>query len=116
MKITTFIFLISIFYTILSCEKSDIAKGTPDCIRSKIELIQEEEVRNPPAEIWKYDYKGMEVYYITAYCCDIPSELYDSDCNLICHPDGGITGNGDGQCTDFASERSNGSLVWKDSR
>jgi hypothetical protein len=112
----TIINLIFFIFIVLSCEKSDIAKDTPDCIRTKIVAIQEEEVRNPPAEVWKYDYRGMEVYYFTAYCCDIPAELYDKDCNFICQPDGGITGCGDGQCADFASERTNGSLIWKDSR
>lgn len=116
--ITQMLLLISIIALIevTSCNKPDVPKGTPKCIISKIKQIESEAVRNPPAEVWQYDYKGQSVFYITSYCCDVPSELYDADCNLICRPDGGFIGSGDGTCTDFFSNRSNEKLIWKDGR
>jgi hypothetical protein len=97
-----------------SCEKSD--EGTPPCINQKITAMQQAPVRNPPGSVWQYLYNGQTVYYIPADCCDQYSELYDSKCNLICAPDGGLVGNGDGRCPDFVANRSNEQLIWQDNR
>ena len=99
-----------------ACGKTDVPAGTPSCIKKKIRQINNDPVRNPPAEVWRYDYKGQKVYYIPPYCCDMYGDLYDSKCNLICHPDGGLSGNGDGNCTDFFASRTNGKLIWQDNR
>jgi hypothetical protein len=72
----------------------------------------------------RYDYDGEAVggavtlvYYVPPSSgADVTSELYNKQNELLCAPDGGITGQGDGQCTDFASERSNGCIVWADTR
>jgi hypothetical protein len=42
--------------------------------------------------------------------------LYDAGGDMICAPDGGLTGKGDGKCPDFLSIRKNEALVWKDTR
>ena len=44
------------------------------------------------------------------------SDLYDADGNLLGHPDGGITGQGDGKLPDFQEERSDEQVVWADDR
>lgn len=83
------------------------------------QLIQELEQAtpaNPPAKIYRYTYKGQEVYFLTGRCCDIPSKLYDMNGNVLCKPDGGITGKGDGRCPDFFEKRSNEALIWEDKR
>jgi len=50
----------------------------------------------------KCNYKGKEVNYKPAErCCDQMGEVRDTSGNIICHPDGGITGKGDGKCPDF---------------
>ncbi|MEO8147382.1 MAG: hypothetical protein ABI723_07085 [Bacteroidia bacterium] len=86
----------------------------PTCISDKIEEIKNEPVWNPPAEVYQYHYNGSIVYYITSHCCDIPSILYDENCNVICNPDGGFVGTGDERCPDFFSKRKCEVLVWKD--
>jgi hypothetical protein len=119
MKKTTIIILalsVIAMFCFNSCEKLDVPSDTPNCIKRKIKQIKSDEVRNPPASVWRYDYNGQTVYFIPQYCCDIPSELYDSDCNLICSPDGGLTGTGDNKCTDFFSKRTNEKLIWQDDR
>lgn len=78
------------------CERIDTPWGTPNCINDKIKQILAEGVWNPPAKIYSYQYSGRKVYYFPPRCCDIPSTLYDDNCNVICHPDGGYTGGGDG--------------------
>lgn len=105
---------------LLSCSKD---KGTtkssdqvPACLAQRIHEIESEPPADPRAEIWRYDYNGKTVYHLLPSCCDQMSELYDDRCNLICHPDGGITGQGDGNCTDFFSTRQNGVMMWKDTR
>lgn len=97
------------------CEE-DVMKGTPPCVREKISEIAREDVRNPPAKVYSYRYEGRTVYFIPSRCCDIPSELYDENCNLLCAPDGGITGSGDGKCADFFSTRTDEHLLWEDTR
>jgi hypothetical protein len=81
-----------------------------------IQEIKSENVWNPPAEIWQYYYNGKVVYYIPPRCCDIPGKLFNENGNLVCNPDGGITGGGDGGCIDFFDNRSDEKLIWKDKR
>ena len=70
-----------------------------------------------PGGVWKYRYKGATVFYVPRLaCCDIMSDLYDIHGDLICHPDGGIAGSGDGRCPDFPEERNDGQQLWGDSR
>lgn len=86
------------------------------CEASLISHLKTEPVRNPPAELWRYGIDGATYYYITAYCCDMYSDLYDENCTLICHPDGGITGSGDGKCGELTAGLAHGILVWRDER
>jgi hypothetical protein len=68
-----------------------------------------------PGAVWRYQYKGAVVFYVPPrWCCDIKSWLYDSAGNVVCRPDGGIAGAGDGKCPDFFRERSEGELLWSD--
>lgn len=111
--------LLTIAFIVLftACEKrANVATGISICLEEKIRQIEAEPVRNPPASIWQYQYKGQTVYYIPPYCCDFYGDLYDADCNLICHPDGGLSGGGDGKCADFFSTRTNEKLIWQDTR
>ena len=94
-------------------------KGTndiPSCIQKKIDQIKSVPKWNPPAEVNEYIYQGRHVYLFSADCCDQFNELYDSNCNYICAPSGGITGKGDMKCTDFSTTSQFVKLVWKDPR
>ena len=98
------------------CSKEDVAKGTPDCIKNRIKEIANADVWNPPAKIYRYSYNGRKVFFIPQRCCDIPSQLLDEDCNVICQPDGGFSGSGDGACSDFFTARTGEQLIWEDDR
>ena len=102
-------------YLLTACEKPDLAIAVPNCIENKIQDIQNAPVENPPKEVWLWEYNGVSYYYFTAACCDQFSELYDADCNLVCAPDGGFTGMGDGNCVPGILNATK-TLIWKDPR
>jgi|SRR5690242_9819847 len=110
------VILAALFAFLQKCDDDALPQGTPDCLRDKISEIASEDVWNPPAKIYSYTYDGRKVYFIPQRCCDIPSVLLDENCNTICAPDGGFSGRGDGQCTDFFDSRKNERLVWEDPR
>ncbi len=101
-------------------EKKDEKKITedklPKCVQALIVKFLEEGKQNPPRKIIRYQYKNKTVYYVPPICCDQYSDLYDANCNLMGHPDGGITGKGDGKFTDFSKMATNENVVWKDKR
>ena len=106
-----------------SKQNADAAKGgdgtatpTPTCINEMIKGFASAEKANPPRKIFSYTYQGKIVYYVPAICCDFYSDLYDAQCKLLGHPDGGITGKGDGKLPDFTTAKSNEKLVWEDNR
>ena len=88
----------------------------PPFVDALIARLEAEPVANPPAEIWRYTYGGRPVWYVPPQCCDIPSQLYESDGDAICQPDGGFSGRGDGRCPDFGATRRDGVRVWVDPR
>lgn len=90
--------------------------GNPAWVNARIAQYQNAPVGNPPQSIWQYEYRGQTVYYIPPQCCDQFSQVYDSSGKIICAPDGGFTGAGDGKCSDFFKVAKKGVLIWKDSR
>jgi len=112
------LWIISLFLFVSGCFNSKNTKvdDIPICIQDIIKKHQKEEKQNPPINIYSYSYRGMTVYYETAPCCDMFSNLYNKECILLGHPDGGITGRGDGKFLDFATVATNQKLVWEDKR
>lgn len=119
-KWITFVLSGFLLLVLWGCEDKNLPdkmpRGIPECIQKKIISIAEHPVWNPPAKVYSYQYKGQTVYYFPPRCCDIPSLLYDENCNFICSPDGGLSGGGDGQCSDFSSTRTGEKLIWEDTR
>jgi hypothetical protein len=88
----------------------------PVWLQKRIDAVLAERKRNPLTHIYQYQYGGQTVYYISAPCCDQYSELFDRKGKLVCNPDGGMTGKGDGRCPDFNKKKANEKLVWQDPR
>jgi len=88
----------------------------PQWLNQVIQQLNNEPVANPPASVTQYDYEGQIVYYVPPQYADIWSTLYGPVGDIIGHPDGGISGNGDGRAKDFLQERKNGILIWADER
>ncbi|WP_231403080.1 DUF6970 domain-containing protein [Hymenobacter guriensis] len=80
------------------------------------ELGATEKPQNPKARILSYRLDGQLVYYFNAPCCDQYSTLYSAKGTVLCRPDGGFTGRGDGKCPDFEKKRTEERLVWEDPR
>jgi hypothetical protein len=95
---------------------SSTESGNPAWVDDLIALFSAQPVGNPPQSIYSYEYKGQTVYYVAPQCCDQYSRLYDAEGTLLCAPDGGIIGSGDGRCPDFCKERKNERLIWRDHR
>src|SRR5688572_5067354 len=92
------------------CHKDEFPDGTPRCVRKKI--LGERE--NCLQKVYRYQYNGNEVYlFVNSNCPDAYDELCSKDCDLICYPTGGLSGNGDGNCTDFSQNATGESLIWE---
>ncbi len=101
----------------LSCRSPRTnTQNLSSCINNKIEAFKSDSVQNPPRTITEYTYKGSKVYYIPGPCCDQYSDVFDTKCNLLGHPDGGLTGKGDGSLPGFFDEATDAKVVWKDER
>lgn len=91
-------------------------ESLPTWVRTLIHDLEAAPVANPPAMIARYEYKGAVVYFLPQRCCDVWSDLYRADGTVVCHPDGGITGKGDGGCSDFFAQRTKEQIIWRDPR
>lgn len=69
-----------------------------------------------PMTIRQFEYQDAVVYHFASQCCDQFNYLYDTIGNVICAPDGGISGRGDGKCSDFAKTSIAGSIIWEDKK
>lgn len=98
-----------------ACNKASIEQ-LPKCINQKIAALKAEPKANPAAEVHLYNYNGKKVYLFNSPCCDQYNTAYDSECNYVCAPSGGITGKGDRKCLDFNATATYIKLVWKDDR
>ncbi len=105
-----------LFITMVALCNKENKNQVPSCIQNRIDAIKREAKWNPPAEVNEYLFNGKKVYLFTADCCDQFITLVDASCNTICAPSGGITGKGDGKCTDFYETAKHLRLVWKDQR
>ncbi len=110
-----FLIVISVSILLAGCSQAT-QSANPAWVDKLITQYESDVVGNPPQSIWSYEYNGQVVYYIPPQCCDQYSTLYSADGNVICAPDGGFTGTGDGKCPDFLSKRTNEQQIWKDSR
>ncbi len=116
MKHIIILFSILLPLFLISCAPSTSPDGNPRWVQKLIATYQKDTVGNPPQSIWQYEYKDQTVYYVPPQCCDQFSKLYDANGKVICAPDGGFTGRGDGKCSDFFQVRKNEKLIWQDPR
>lgn len=115
MKAVLIIVLSVLFLSLNACKKIELNEDVPNCVRKEIRKILNEPVQNPGAKVWKWEDDANTYYYITSGCCDQFNYLYDDKCNVVCAPDGGFTGTGDGNCPVFQGNIQQ-TLVWEDTR
>lgn len=79
--------------------QASAAEAQPAWLRQRLAQLQAS--RRPDAiEVWKLSYRGADAYLFIAGCCDRHNPLLDAQGRTICAPTGGITGRGDGRCTE----------------
>jgi hypothetical protein len=110
-----FVIIAGLIILLAGCSKPT-QSANPAWVDKLIKQYESDPVGNPPQSIWSYDYNGQTAYFVPAQCCDQYSTLYDANGVVICAPDGGFSGKGDGKCADFVSKSSNGQLIWEDTR
>ena len=88
----------------------------PTWLSSFIRDLESQPPANPPAFVARYEFTGDVVYFLPQRCCDIWSTVYRTDGAILCHPNGGISGTGDGRCPDFFAQRTNDEIIWRDTR
>lgn len=90
-------------------------QDSPRFIEELIARYEAASEESSAAEIWRYTYRGESVFYVPlsrTSCCDRLSVLYDAEGEVICRPDGGFSGEGDGKCPGFVALPSKGVLLW----
>jgi len=84
------------------------------CVQDIIDSLALESTFSPSARVeeWKV---GNETYiYSTSDCCDHFNFLLNLECEVICAPDGGFSGMGDGNCPNLEGVEK--MLIWEDPR
>jgi len=66
----------------------------------------------PMIEIWQLESETVTYYYVKMGCCDAFNPLYDIECAIICAPDGGLTGQGSGECPELIEDLE-WTLLWE---
>lgn len=94
----------------------NVNQPVPAWVKTLIDVKKSSPLEDPPSTIKKCTYQNKNVYYVSSPCCDQYNYLYDENNQTICAPDGGLTGRGDGKCTDFSLDKNNCELIWQDSR
>ena len=100
----------------LACSTNKKVHGIqeiPACLETKIKAMSSDPNQGSPLSVTRYTYKRQTVYYVVSPCCDKFNIVYDTACNILGHPDGGITGRGDGKMPDFRKETTNEKVIWK---
>jgi hypothetical protein len=120
--IPSFLILVVLFIFTGACRTTKKQKATsttyalPAWLTVKIKSLQEAPPHKLPSFVMQYTFNNQTVYYIPADCCDQLNPLYKEDGTLLCKPDGGFTGKGDGKCPDFNRATLKGILIWEDPR
>jgi hypothetical protein len=96
----------------VACEKIDLPKETPHCVKAKIRDMSQGNDASGLTEVYSYLVDGTTYYLFVPGCCDQFIELYDDQCHYICAPSGGITGQGDGNCPQWSGTPET-TLIWE---
>jgi hypothetical protein len=87
-------------------------RTVPRCIENMLDQT-DPQTKAPIIGLARYELEGKYYFELMPECCDQFTSLYDEDCNFVCHPGGGITGRGDGQCPDWVENLSNRKTLWE---
>ena len=107
-----YIFVVSVMIICSSCGwRKGKVDPLPRCLVQKIDSLSQ--INERPISVTRYDYRGQTVYYLKSACCDRYNPVFDKSCLLMGHPDGGLTGKGDGSLPGFRDSARNPVVIWR---
>ncbi|UFH53973.1 DUF6970 domain-containing protein [Spirosoma sp. KNUC1025] len=96
-----------------SCHHEELTpKDLPACIQSIISQNGSWRSGDRLIAIYRYKYQKRYVYLGISDCCDFYNFLFDNNCQILCAPNGGFSGGGDGKCPDFSKEATEQTEIW----
>jgi hypothetical protein len=108
--------LMPLIPTTMTTNPTTSTTNLPPWVVDLIATKESSQVENPPASLTKCIYQNRVVYYYPPVCCDQWSILFAENGSILCAPDGGLRGTGDGRCPDYFGKRTDCITVWADSR
>lgn len=101
---------------LVACKKqTSLDIEDPAWVKDSVSEALKNPVQNPPLSVSKCLYKNKIFYFLPSPCCDQFDYLYDFDGDEFCAPSGGITGYGNGKCSNFF-EKADCKEIWRDER
>ncbi len=109
------ILTVGVFAVACDCDNEE-GREIPGCMEKKIRQLELGPALDSAFSITMITTTTGEKYFYfpPPQCCDFFSELYDSQCNLVCNPDGGFSGQGQGVCPEYLVLKKE--VIWKDKR
>jgi len=106
------LFLIGIVFS--ACPAPEEPFIYSPCVQDLVDSLATNPVFTPPARIEEWVVGDQTYIYTTSNCCDQFNFLLNLECEVICAPDGGFSGMGDGNCPDLTDAVK--TLIWEDDR
>lgn len=109
------ILVLIIPFLLFSCSSDDEVKQSyPNCLQFEVDRILGSSPQSPRANVELYIYQNENVFVVNTNFPDDQSNVYNSQCELICTI-GGIDGNENDTCIDWANAEYI-EPVWTDNR
>jgi hypothetical protein len=105
----------ALLFSFNCCQKNEIREEATICIQQKINEFKSSATSCETGKtVYRYKFQEAYVYVFNPGNCgaDMMSDVYDSQCNLICGL-GGIAGNIMCNGKDFGKNASDETLIWK---
>ena len=87
-------------------------EAPPSWLIKRIKTFESGPANHAPYGIWQITHNGRPAYYFRSPCCDQYNPLIDDTGVVMCNPDGGKSGKGDGRCSNPADPNTKVRLVW----
>lgn len=101
------------FQSVGCAAKAPVSEAAhPRWLQVKIAELKSAPPSNVPVSVARAQYQGETVYYISPTVPDGYGSLFDAQGKLLGHPDGGMSGGGDGKCADYFETRTQVVVVW----
>jgi hypothetical protein len=109
------IIVLIIPFLLFSCSNDvEVKQSYPKCLQLEVDRILESSPQSPRATIELYTYQNENVYVVNTNFADYQTNVYNSQCQLICTI-GGIDGNENDTCVDWENAEFIETL-WTDER